>query len=98
MNAFDIIRAWKDEAYRASLSAAQRAALPANPAGMVELAETDLDVVVGGRRVLRDYTDGGSGCGTGGGTGTGTGNGTGTNCGTGNGSTAVRRLRGGKRR
>jgi len=76
MNAFDIIRAWKDEAYRGSLSAAQLAALPANPAGMVELAETDLDIVVGGRRVLRDSTDPGSGCGGG----TGTGNGTGTNC------------------
>src|ERR1700723_1457528 len=98
MNAFDIIPAWKDEAYRASLSAAQLAALPANPAGMVELAETDLDLVVGGRRVLREYTDSGSGCGTGTGTGTGTGNGTGANCGTGNGSTAVRRLRGARRR
>jgi mersacidin/lichenicidin family type 2 lantibiotic len=78
MNAFDIIRAWKDEAYRASLSAAQLAALPANPAGMVELAETDLDLVVGGFRVLRDYTDPGSGCGTGTGNGTGTGTGTGS--------------------
>jgi mersacidin/lichenicidin family type 2 lantibiotic len=77
MNALDIIRAWKDEAYRASLTAAQRSALPANPAGMVELAETDLDIVAGGMRVLRAYTDSGSGCGTGGGTGTGTGTGTG---------------------
>src|SRR5262249_27576124 len=29
----DVIRAWKDEAYRASLSAAERAALPPNPGG-----------------------------------------------------------------
>jgi len=72
MNAFDIIRAWKDEAYRASLSAAQLAALPPNPAGMVELAETDLDFVAGGRT--------GTGTGTGHGTGTGTGHGTGGNC------------------
>jgi mersacidin/lichenicidin family type 2 lantibiotic len=89
MNAFDIIRAWKDEAFRASLSAAQLAALPANPAGMIELAETDLDLVVGGVRVVREYTDSGSGCGTGGGTGTGTGTGTGA----GN----VRRMRGRRR-
>jgi mersacidin/lichenicidin family type 2 lantibiotic len=75
MNAFDIIRAWKDEAYRASLSAAQLAAMPANPAGMIELAETDLDVVVGGVRRLNAYTDPGSGCGQGTGTGTGTGGG-----------------------
>jgi mersacidin/lichenicidin family type 2 lantibiotic len=102
MNAFDIIRAWKDEAYRASLSAAQLAAMPANPAGMVELNDTDLELVVGGFRVLHDYSDSGSGCGGGTGTGTGTGNGTGGNCtsgGCGNGSTAgIRRLRGGKRR
>jgi mersacidin/lichenicidin family type 2 lantibiotic len=62
MNAFDIIRAWKDEAYRASLSPAQLAALPANPAGMVELAETDLDQVVGGFRAVQEETAVYSGC------------------------------------
>jgi len=98
MNAFDIIRAWKDEAYRASLTASQLAALPPNPAGMVEFAETDLDLVVGGRSGLRDYTDPGSGCGTGGGNNTGTGNRTGVICGMGNGSNAVRRLRVGENR
>lgn len=72
MNALDIIRAWKDAAFRASLTEAQRAALPANPAGMVELSDADLDLVAGG--VARTSTAPGSGCG--GGTGTGTGKGT----------------------
>lgn len=48
-----IIRAWKDPSFRASLSAEQLAALPANPAGMsaVELNETELCEVVGGVQV-----------------------------------------------
>ena len=37
MSKQNIIRAWMDQAYRRSLSAAQRAALPANPAGRVGL-------------------------------------------------------------
>ena len=48
MSKIDIIRAWKDETYRNSLSAEQRAALPANPAGAIELTEAELDAVVGG--------------------------------------------------
>jgi mersacidin/lichenicidin family type 2 lantibiotic len=44
----NVIRAWKDEEYRNSLSEAERAALPDNPAGLAELAETDLDKDVGG--------------------------------------------------
>jgi mersacidin/lichenicidin family type 2 lantibiotic len=78
----DIIRAWKDEAYRMSLSQAERAALPANPAGEIELSEADLDHVVGGKlmaavafqysalQMLRAGSGGGGG----------TGNGTGGNC------------------
>jgi mersacidin/lichenicidin family type 2 lantibiotic len=66
MSKVNIIRAWKDEAYRMSLSAEERAALPANPAGSIELDDVQLDGVAGG-------TDGNGGCGTGGGTGTGTG-------------------------
>jgi len=44
----DIVRAWKDEAYRQSLSEEQLSTLPANPAGQLELAETDLSSVQGG--------------------------------------------------
>jgi mersacidin/lichenicidin family type 2 lantibiotic len=44
----DIIRAWKDEEYRNSLSEEQRAHLPENPAGMVELGDTDMESIAGG--------------------------------------------------
>jgi mersacidin/lichenicidin family type 2 lantibiotic len=44
----DIIRAWKDEEYRASLSEAERAELPEHPAGLIELEDADLDAAVGG--------------------------------------------------
>ena len=39
MSKQSIIRAWKDETYRRGLSAAERAALPENPAGRVDLDE-----------------------------------------------------------
>lgn len=39
----NIIRAWKDEAYRTSLSEAERAMLPENPAGKVELTDAQLE-------------------------------------------------------
>lgn len=42
----DIIRAWKDSAYRASLSAADLADLPTNPAG--DLSDDELTQVSGG--------------------------------------------------
>jgi mersacidin/lichenicidin family type 2 lantibiotic len=48
MKSIDIVRAWKDEEYRDSLSAEERAALPANPAGMIELGDADLGQVTGG--------------------------------------------------
>ena len=43
---FDIARAWKDEAYRQSLSNEQLNELPSNPAG--ELSESELSAVCGG--------------------------------------------------
>ena len=46
----DVIRAWKDEAYRLSLSEAESAALPANPAGIVELNDAALEGIAGGKR------------------------------------------------
>ena len=45
----NIIRAWKNPAYRNSLSEAERAALPANPAGSIEISDEDLGKVAGGR-------------------------------------------------
>ena len=44
----DIVRAWKDDAYRRSLSVEELALLPENPAGLVELDEGDLKSVAGG--------------------------------------------------
>ena len=44
----DVARAWKDAAYREGLSEAERAALPENPAGLMELSDADLMTVEGG--------------------------------------------------
>ncbi len=44
----NIIRAWKNEEYRNSLSDAERAQLPENPAGLIELPDEELDAVAGG--------------------------------------------------
>jgi mersacidin/lichenicidin family type 2 lantibiotic len=44
-----IVRAWKDAEYRKSLSAAERAQLPINPAGLVELSDAQLNEVTGAR-------------------------------------------------
>ena len=49
----NIIRAWKDPGYRNMLDPAERAALPANPAGAVEISDEDLGNVAGG---LPSYT------------------------------------------
>lgn len=51
MSRIDVIRAWKDEAFRQSLSEAERALLPQNPAGPVELTEAEAAAVEGGRAV-----------------------------------------------
>ena len=48
MSNIDVIRAWKDEGYRASLSEAERSALPAHPAGPMELRDEDLQMATGG--------------------------------------------------
>jgi len=48
MSKQEIIRAWKDETYRKSLSAEQRAALPENPAGVIDLTDADMEAIVGG--------------------------------------------------
>ena len=45
---FDIVRAWKDEEYRLSLSDEERLSLPTNPVGEIELTDADLELVYGG--------------------------------------------------
>jgi mersacidin/lichenicidin family type 2 lantibiotic len=50
LNAEQIIRAWKDESYRMSLSAAERASLPENPAGLVEIGDAQLEEIAGGAK------------------------------------------------
>ena len=43
-----IVQAWKNPAFRQSLTATERAALPANPAGATRLNENELEQVAGG--------------------------------------------------
>jgi mersacidin/lichenicidin family type 2 lantibiotic len=43
----NIVRAWKDAAYRQSLSAEEQAMLPANPAGEIELTDAELETLFG---------------------------------------------------
>jgi mersacidin/lichenicidin family type 2 lantibiotic len=45
---FDIVRAWKDDEYRESLSDEERCSLPSNPVGEIELTDADLELVYGG--------------------------------------------------
>jgi mersacidin/lichenicidin family type 2 lantibiotic len=56
-----IMHAWKDLDDRTSLSAAERAARPADPAGALVLTEEDLGAVVGGARQYADPCEGGEG-------------------------------------
>jgi mersacidin/lichenicidin family type 2 lantibiotic len=49
MSRANIIRAWKDPAYRNSLSTAEQAVLPVNPAGAIEVSDRDLGKMAGGR-------------------------------------------------
>jgi len=47
MHITDIIRAWQDREYRESLSDEERAKLPENPVGQIELTEDELTEVMG---------------------------------------------------
>ena len=42
----EIIRAWKDEAFRNSLTPEQLAQLPKHPAGQIEIEDQDLDETI----------------------------------------------------
>jgi mersacidin/lichenicidin family type 2 lantibiotic len=60
MSIENIIRAWKDEDFRATLSAAQRKLLPENPAGDIQLSDADLRGIVGGAgAAAAEHTDAG---------------------------------------
>jgi mersacidin/lichenicidin family type 2 lantibiotic len=58
----NIIRAWKNEEYRNSLSDAERAQLPENPAGLIELPDEELDAVAAGGGPILNNTSGGPYC------------------------------------
>jgi mersacidin/lichenicidin family type 2 lantibiotic len=51
MNNLSVIRAWKDEEYRLNLSEAERALLPPHPAGLIELADGELNHAAGAAQV-----------------------------------------------
>ena len=57
MSHLEIIRAWKDEAYRLSLSEKQQAMLPAHPAGLIELTDADLAMIAGGMNMQAPTID-----------------------------------------
>ncbi|MGB7439552.1 MAG: mersacidin/lichenicidin family type 2 lantibiotic [Coleofasciculaceae cyanobacterium] len=48
MSNIDIIRAWKDEEYRNSLSEEERAQIPNNPAGLIDLTDAETEAITGG--------------------------------------------------
>lgn len=58
MSNIDIIRAWKDEEYRNSLSEEQRSHLPNNPAGITELSDEDMEAVAGGLMLVSSVSTG----------------------------------------
>jgi mersacidin/lichenicidin family type 2 lantibiotic len=65
MSKIDVARAWKDESYRLSLGEAERALLPENPAGPVELSDADLTGAGGantGGTGVMEFTYSGSFC------------------------------------
>lgn len=47
MSQLDIIRAWKDEEFRNSLSAEQIAQMPVHPVGAIELTDADVYAAAG---------------------------------------------------
>src|SRR5947208_8706410 len=46
----ETIRAWKDETFRLSLTEAQRAGTPENPAGPLDISARELEGSAGGRK------------------------------------------------
>jgi mersacidin/lichenicidin family type 2 lantibiotic len=54
MRKVDVIRAWKDEEYRQSLTEEERAQLPPHPAGLIELSEAELAKSMGAGRTTHN--------------------------------------------
>lgn len=52
----DVVRAWRDEEYRDSLTAEERAGLPENPAGLATISDETLRSITGG--CCLSYNDG----------------------------------------
>jgi mersacidin/lichenicidin family type 2 lantibiotic len=48
MKKIDVVRAWRDEEYRNSLTEQQRASLPENPAGLASVSDDVLRSITGG--------------------------------------------------
>lgn len=48
MKKIDVVRAWRDEEYRNSLTEEERACLPENPAGMAVVEDSVLKTISGG--------------------------------------------------
>lgn len=48
MNTLDIIRAWKDELLRKSLTNDEQTLLPDHPAGEMVLSEAEISTIIGG--------------------------------------------------
>jgi mersacidin/lichenicidin family type 2 lantibiotic len=57
MSREQIIRTWKDETYRSSLSEAERAMLPEHPAGIIDLQDADLEQAAGGMMPSTQYCE-----------------------------------------
>jgi mersacidin/lichenicidin family type 2 lantibiotic len=57
MTTDQIVRSWKNEDYRLSLSLDEQALLPEDPAGMIELADEELLGIAGGSNSLLWCTD-----------------------------------------
>jgi mersacidin/lichenicidin family type 2 lantibiotic len=55
MTNIDVIRSWKDEAYRMSLSETERSQLEENPAGVIQLDIAQIAGVAGGARGYSEY-------------------------------------------
>ena len=56
MSTLQVVRAWKDQSYRNSLSADQLAKLPAHPSGTIEFDRTAVAVKTNGSKCPSPYT------------------------------------------